>query len=515
MSISNPHDQAAGSTVTPSLAAKDRGEKQQQHVSLSSSSWDVADREVVVGSAAPFVDKVAERSYVRKLDLYLLPMMSLSNLGNAKTDGMDKDLGFVGEQYSLLILLFYVPNGLCDLPLNMLTKRWSGKVMLPGLMLGWGSCALLQCAATNFAGMLVLRLFLGAFEAGFFAGAVFYLTLFYTRGELGFRIAIFFGSALLAAAFSGLISFGVFRIQHGSIQGWKWLFIIEGAMTVIIALVSFFWLPASSSTAWFLTPAEKAAALARSRRDAGTGAAAEAYDTGAMFRRWRSWQFAPWCAISFTYPVAFATTSNFLPQLVARVGGGGSSMSAVETNLRTVAPNAAGFCFLLAVAWSSDRLRERTFHIVFALCVSLAGLVVLAAVDAARRPAVAYAATFLLAAGAYIPSCLVHSWHNNNNLSENARAATTGLLVGLGNLGGILSAATFRTEYAPAYVPTLVATACCNVTCIVFTLGLGGWMKWENRRRDRLMGCRLSAGDVDTAELGEQGEKDVRWRYFT
>lgn len=55
-----------------------------------------------------------------------------SNLGNAKTDGMDKDLGFVGEQYSLLILLFYIPNGLCDLPLNMLTKRWSGKVMLPG-----------------------------------------------------------------------------------------------------------------------------------------------------------------------------------------------------------------------------------------------------------------------------------------------------------------------------------------------------------------------------------------------
>ena len=78
---------------------------------------------------------------VRKLDFYLLPFLSLmyffnsvdrSNLGNAKTDGMDKDLGFKGEQYSLLILLFYIPNGLCDLPLNMLTKKWSGRVMLPG-----------------------------------------------------------------------------------------------------------------------------------------------------------------------------------------------------------------------------------------------------------------------------------------------------------------------------------------------------------------------------------------------
>jgi len=88
-------------------------------------------------------------------------------------------------------------------------------------MLGWGAMALLQCAAHNFAGLLVLRLLLGAFEAGFFAGVVFYLTLFYTRGELGFRIAIFFGSALLAAAFSGLISYGVFQINHPGIPGWK------------------------------------------------------------------------------------------------------------------------------------------------------------------------------------------------------------------------------------------------------------------------------------------------------
>lgn len=74
------------------------------------------------------------------MDCYLLPFLSLmyffnsvdrSNLGNAKTDGMDKDLNFKGNEYSLLILLFYVPFGLCDLPLNLLTKRFSGKVMLP------------------------------------------------------------------------------------------------------------------------------------------------------------------------------------------------------------------------------------------------------------------------------------------------------------------------------------------------------------------------------------------------
>lgn len=96
-----------------------------------------------------------------------------SNLGNAKTDGMDKDMNFKGNQYSLLILLFYIPFGLCDLPLALLTKRYSARKVLPTLMVGWGSMALFQIAAKSFGGMLPLRLILAAFEAGFFCSSVF------------------------------------------------------------------------------------------------------------------------------------------------------------------------------------------------------------------------------------------------------------------------------------------------------------------------------------------------------
>jgi predicted MFS family arabinose efflux permease len=157
----------------------------------------------------------------------------------------------VGNEYSLLILLFYIPFGMLDLPLNILTKKFTAKWVLPTLMVVWGSLALVQCAAKNFAGLLVIRLLLGACEAGFFAGTVFYFTLFYKRGEIGFRLAIFFGSALLAAAFSGLISYGVFQIESANIQGWMWLFIIEGGLTVIVGIAAYWWLPASPATAWF------------------------------------------------------------------------------------------------------------------------------------------------------------------------------------------------------------------------------------------------------------------------
>jgi sugar phosphate permease len=282
---------------------------------------------------------------VRKLDIFLLPFLSLmyffnavdrSNLGNAKTDGIDEDLNFKGNEYSLLILLFYIPFGTLDLPLNLLTKRFTAKWVLPALMVTWGAVATLQVAATNFAGILVLRLILGGCEAGFFAGVVFYFTLFYRRSELGFRISVFFGSALLAAAFSGCISYGVFQIKGTPLEGWQWLMLIEGLLTVIVGAIAFLWLPASPATAWFLTDREKAAARARTLRD-GSNQVETKFSWKECFQIWHDWKFALWLLICFTYPVAFATTSNFLPQIVERLG-----YSVIKTNLWTVAPNAVG-----------------------------------------------------------------------------------------------------------------------------------------------------------------------------
>lgn len=107
---------------------------------------------------------------------------------------------------------------------------------------------------------------------------------------------------------------------------------------------------------------------------------------------------------------------------------------------------------LLCVAKSSDYFRERTFYIIFSLILSLVGMLMLAAMNVTRHKGVAYFACFLMAAGSYIPSCLVHVWHNNNDVHESSRAANTGFFVSLGNLVGVLSADTFRTEYAPKLI---------------------------------------------------------------
>lgn len=133
---------------------------------------------------------------------------------------------------------------------------------------------------------------------------------------MGFRLAILQSFAVLASAFSGLISFGVFQINSPAVKGWQWLFIIEGGMTLIIGIIGFFLLPESAQKAWFLDEREKEAARARMLRDSSSEVDAE-FNLKECFRSWNNWQFPVWCIITFTYPVAYATAMNFFPLVSA------------------------------------------------------------------------------------------------------------------------------------------------------------------------------------------------------
>ncbi len=111
----------------------------------------------------------------------------------------------------------------------------------------------LVAATRNFSSIFVLRFFLGAVESAFFPLVIFYLTTFYRRSELARRLAIFYAASNIANAFSGLLAFGVFQIKSNLVDHpWRWLFIIEGTLTVLFALFVFFYLPKSAAEAKFL-----------------------------------------------------------------------------------------------------------------------------------------------------------------------------------------------------------------------------------------------------------------------
>jgi MFS family permease len=145
---------------------------------------------------------------------------------------LEKDLGLKGSQYNTCISILYVGYLFAQIPSNMVlsSKKVRPSLYMAFCMIVWGAVATLTACVHNYTGLLLVRLFLGVVEAPFYPGALYILSLFYTRKEIATRVSILYAGNIFAVAFSGLIAAATFATlddKHG-IHGWQWLFIIEG-----------------------------------------------------------------------------------------------------------------------------------------------------------------------------------------------------------------------------------------------------------------------------------------------
>lgn len=254
-----------------------------------------------------------------------------SNLGNAKTAGLEKDLGMEGtNDYNILLSIFFVPYVLAAPVLAILGKMYGPSRVLPCMMFTFGTMTLLTVAVYNFGGLVTLRVFLGIAESAFFPLVIYYQTQFYRRGELARRLAIFYAASNIAYAFGGLLAFGCFQITGGAVENWKYLFVIEGSLSMCMAVVAFIFLPRSAVKARFLNDEEKKLAFYRIQVDSSAIVEEpfEFREAVQILKEWTSWLIL---AIEMCLGIPLQSVSLFLPQIVARLG-----YSTVKTNLYTV-----------------------------------------------------------------------------------------------------------------------------------------------------------------------------------
>ena len=176
-----------------------------------------------------------------------------------------------GTQFNTATSILFVGYLLMQLPSNLLLTRVRPSIYLGLAMCLWGVISASQAATHSFPALVVARFFLGFSEAPFFPGAVFLMSSWYKRSELTQRMAWFFAGSSLANAFGGLIGAAVLGNLEGAhgIAGWRWLFIIEGVITIGLALIATVILPDYPSTTRWLTAEEKAYAAWRLREDTG------------------------------------------------------------------------------------------------------------------------------------------------------------------------------------------------------------------------------------------------------
>lgn len=244
------------------------------------------------------------RRTLRKLDFILLPFLALlfllnsldkSNIGNAETAGFTKDAGLTPADLNYSLAFFFAFFVALQ-PLGAALGRKYGMARwVPACMSLWGLCTILHIWVRSRWQLVCLRIAIASLEAGFYPTTVSYLSLFYTRYEFALRLGIFYGQTAVAGVVGGVLSWAVFRqfpsapdgpqlpptvtltdvtiLQFGAWKSWKVLFLIEGIMTIAVALLGFFWLPHSADTAWFFTKDERVWAERRIRVDRATSAA--------------------------------------------------------------------------------------------------------------------------------------------------------------------------------------------------------------------------------------------------
>lgn len=388
----------------------------------------------------------SQRRLVTKIDLRVIPVLSImyllafldrTNIANAAVFKLQPDLGLTGNQFNTALTIFFVPYIVFEIPSNILLKRLRPNVWLSICMFIFGLVTVCQGLVQGYSGLLATRFFLGLAETGMFPGSFYLIGMWYKRSEAQRRYSFFFGSTSLAGAFGGLLASAIGKMDGmRGYLGWRWIFILEGTLTCVVAIIFFFIIPCFPEDAKWLAEDERAYVRARLRKDQGRSAAErkiKGRDVMNVFKDFKIFLggFMYFGLIVPAYGYAF-----FAPGIIRSYG-----YSPIQTQLHSVPPWACAFVFAMIVATFSDLSKHRFAYTIFAICISITGFGIL--INNPNNVHLKYAALFLVAMGTYSAMPVIVCWFNMNLGGHHRRAVGTAWQVGFGNIGGIIGKTAF------------------------------------------------------------------------
>ena len=221
--------------------------------------------------------------------MYCISLMDRTNLSAAALAGMTVDLDMLRDfRYNIVVLIFFITYVLFQPPATVLTRKIGPRIFLSTITLLWGSVMIAFGFVKHWSALAGLRVLLGVLEAGFFPGCVYLMSTWYSRYDVHKRYSVFYLIGCFASAASGILAFGLMQMNGlQGIRGWRWIFIIEGVISCVIALIGYLLLidfPEKAHKSWkFLNSEETAFIIRRVNRDRGD-AAVEPFSLGKFLR---------------------------------------------------------------------------------------------------------------------------------------------------------------------------------------------------------------------------------------
>ncbi|MSP95315.1 MAG: MFS transporter [Alphaproteobacteria bacterium] len=379
--------------------------------------------------------------------LYLVNYIDRVNVGFAALT-MNRDLGFSPAVFGFGAGVLLISYALFQVPANAMLQRLGARRWMALILLVWGAvsaaCALVRDPLSFYA----LRFLLGAAEAGFFPGMIFYLTLWFPQTQRARFIAIFMSAAQLSFIVGGPLSSLILQMDGASgLAGWQWLFLLEGLPACALAFAVLAWLPDGPAAASWLSAGEKQAIAKRL-------AAEEEAGHGHFWLALRDPRVLALGVANFAYAAGHYGAQLWLPQIVREMG-----FSTLATGFVVALPFAAAMAAMILWGHSSDRRRERVWHVALAMLLAAGGFLAASIVQSDLLMLLSLACALIGIASGFGPFYSLPSTF----LGGAAAAAGIALVQTIGLMGGFVG----------SYVVGLLREATGNYSAAMAALGLG------------------------------------------
>ncbi|CAG9981511.1 unnamed protein product [Clonostachys byssicola] len=329
------------------------------------------DRELAIALKSYEPDTEEEKRLVRKIDFILLPCLwwmyilaylDKGNIANANAAGLSEDLGLSDNEYSLFISVFFVGYFLLEVPSNLVMVRIRPSIYLSIIVFVWGCIVTGMSQAKTLKEFLVGRFFLGCAEAGMFPGALYVLTCWYTKKEVGKRFCIFYTSGCIAPALGGIMAGAIIKSLDGArgMAGWRWLLLVEGLITVFCSGCLFFLIPDYPHNTRRFKPDERRLAHVRIMDDQKVNVVLEnstltAFQAlKAVVADPKTWLFL----VLYNLNGTCTTISYFIPTILKTLG-----YTKVSAQWMTVPIYITGAVSMLIFSYTSDKMQDRRWHL--------------------------------------------------------------------------------------------------------------------------------------------------------
>lgn len=435
------------------------------------------------------------------------------NLANAAADDLLGDLNLSTNDYNNAQNMYRIGFLIAEIPSQMVGKRLGPDRWIPVQIIIWSLASGGQFFMHNRAGFFACRFFIGLFMGGFIPDAILYLSYFYTKSEMPFRLALFWFTDSISGVIASFIAYGV--LHMGGVAGragWRWLFLIEALISIVIGFFSFLFLvpgPTQTKTWWnpkgYFTEREEKIIVNRVLRDdpsKGDMHNRQALSLKMLWQSLKDYDLWPIYIIGIMFEIPTAPPKSYLTLSLTNIG-----FTTFQTTLLSIPVTVFAAINLLIITELAERFKQISIFGLLTQVWSLPLLIILYTSAGQLSNWGLYAVSFVLL-GWPSPQAAQVGWCSRLSNSVRTRAVSAALFNITIQLSGIASSNIYRSDDAPLYRRGNSQLIAINVaTIVVYALSKAYYVarnRWKRKQWDKMNAQEKATYLETTSDLGNK-----------